>query len=45
MSGTILENLSNKKLSIVLSIILVIQLISFFIGAFIGMYYYMNCIV
>ena len=36
MSGTILENLSNKKLSIVLSIILIIQLISFFIGAFIG---------
>ncbi|XP_054153923.1 protein wntless-like [Oppia nitens] len=36
MSGTILENLSNKKLSIVLSIILVIQLISFFIGAFIA---------
>jgi hypothetical protein len=36
MSGTILENLSNKKLSIVISIILVIQIISFFIGAFIA---------
>lgn len=36
MSGTILENLSNKKLSIVITIILVIQIISFFIGAFIA---------
>lgn len=36
MAGTILENLSNRKLFVVLSTILVIQIISFFIGAFIG---------
>ncbi|KAI1302406.1 Protein wntless [Halotydeus destructor] len=36
MPGTILENLSNRKLSVVIGIIFVIQLISFFIGAFIA---------
>ncbi|KAF7487581.1 Protein wntless [Sarcoptes scabiei] len=35
MPGTILENLSNRKLLIVLSIICFIQIVSFLIGAFI----------
>ena len=35
MPGTILENLSNRKLFGVLSIIFIIQLVSFLIGAFI----------
>lgn len=40
MPGTILENLSNRKLIVVLSIIFLIQTISFLIGAFIGKYPY-----
>ncbi|KAH7641707.1 wnt ligand secretion mediator isoform X1 [Dermatophagoides farinae] len=36
MPGTILENLSNRKLIVVLSIIFLIQTISFLIGAFIS---------
>ncbi|KAH9426793.1 hypothetical protein DERP_002893 [Dermatophagoides pteronyssinus] len=36
MPGTILENLSNRKLIVVLSIIFLIQTISFLIGAFIA---------
>lgn len=36
MTGTILENLSNRKLAVVAAIIFVIQVISFFIGAFVG---------
>lgn len=36
MSGTILERLSNRKLSVVIGIIVAIQLISFFVGAIFG---------
>lgn len=36
MPGTILENLSNRKLSVVIAIILIIQIFSFLMGAFIG---------
>lgn len=36
MSGTILENLSTKKLSILVSSLLVCQLVCFLIGGLIG---------
>jgi hypothetical protein len=36
MSGTILENLSGRKLSILVSFLLVSQLICFLIGGLIG---------
>ncbi|RWS05692.1 wntless-like protein [Dinothrombium tinctorium] len=36
MTGTILENLSNRKLCVVVAIILLIQAVSFFIGAVIA---------
>jgi len=36
MTGTILENLSNRKLSVVLATIALIQIVSFLIGAFVG---------
>lgn len=36
MSGTILENLSTKKLSILVGILLVLQVVCFLIGGLIG---------
>lgn len=36
MAGTVLENLSNRKLICVLSVILAFLVVSFLIGAFIG---------
>lgn len=38
MAGTILENLSGKKLSILVGTLLVCQLVCFLIGGFLGMY-------
>lgn len=37
MAGTILENLSGKKLTILVSILLICQLICFLIGGLMGM--------
>lgn len=42
MSGTILENMSGRKLAILVLALIVCQVICFLIGGFVGMY---NCLI